>query len=51
MWLAVQVLMPHGLGHFMGIDTHDAGHYSGSVHRLKVGGYPKGAERDGRVGV
>ncbi|CAE8594229.1 unnamed protein product, partial [Polarella glacialis] len=32
------VLMPHGLGHFMGIDTHD------------VGGYPKGAVRDSREG-
>ncbi|CAE7258197.1 Pepd [Symbiodinium sp. CCMP2592] len=32
------VLMPHGLGHFMGIDTHD------------VGGYPKGAQRDARDG-
>eukprot|EP00435_Cladocopium_sp_Y103_P045623 s168_g13.t1 len=32
------VLMPHGLGHFMGIDTHD------------VGGYPKGSQRDGRDG-
>ncbi|CAE7840417.1 Pepd [Symbiodinium sp. KB8] len=31
-----EVLMPHGLGHFMGIDTH-------------VGGYPKGAQRDARV--
>eukprot|EP00933_Yihiella_yeosuensis_P062450 TRINITY_DN65408_c0_g1_i1.p1 TRINITY_DN65408_c0_g1~~TRINITY_DN65408_c0_g1_i1.p1 ORF type:complete len:652 (-),score=92.84 TRINITY_DN65408_c0_g1_i1:224-2179(-) len=32
------VLMPHGLGHMMGIDTHD------------VGGYPKGALRDSRDG-
>ncbi|CAE7586201.1 PEPD [Symbiodinium sp. CCMP2456] len=34
--LDLDVLMPHGLGHFMGIDTH-------------VGGYPKGAQRDARV--
>uniref|UniRef100_A0A7S1CA66 Xaa-Pro dipeptidase n=1 Tax=Bicosoecida sp. CB-2014 TaxID=1486930 RepID=A0A7S1CA66_9STRA len=32
------VLMPHGLGHFMGIDTHDCG------------GYPRGAARDPRDG-
>jgi Xaa-Pro dipeptidase len=30
---------PHGLGHFLGLDTHD------------VGGYPKGVERIERPGI
>jgi len=33
------VFMPHGLGHFMGLDTHD------------VGGYPKGVERINEPGL
>lgn len=33
------VFMPHGLGHFMGIDTHD------------VGGYPEGTQRIDQPGL
>jgi len=33
------LFQPHGLGHFMGIDTHD------------VGGYPKGVERATQAGL
>lgn len=33
------LFFPHGLGHFLGLDTHD------------VGGYPKGVERIDRPGI
>jgi Xaa-Pro dipeptidase len=33
------LFFPHGLGHFLGLDTHD------------VGGYPKGVDRIDRPGI
>ena len=35
------VFMPHGLGHFLGIDTHDVGGYPGSTKRPALAGYAR----------
>jgi Xaa-Pro dipeptidase len=35
------VFMPHGLGHFLGIDTHDVGGYPGSSKRPELAGYAR----------
>ena len=40
--------MPHGLGHFLGIDTHDCGGYAGdATPRSKE----LGVSEDGREGA
>ena len=33
------VFMPHGLGHFLGIDTHDVGGYPAGTQRPAPAGY------------
>lgn len=41
------VFMPHGLGHFLGIDTHDCGGYPAGVERSTLAGFR--SLRTGRV--